>query len=86
MPVSFATGLFWTSVACCVVAQLLIVRSVIGARHVPRPDTDLPRSNAGVELMWALVPAVVLVWLFVVTWHAVEAHEIVRAMVRTVAP
>jgi heme/copper-type cytochrome/quinol oxidase subunit 2 len=86
MPVSFATGLFWTSVACCVVAQLLIVRSVIGARHVPRPDTDLPRSHAGVELMWALVPAVALVALFVFTWRAVEAHETVRALVRTVTP
>jgi len=79
MPVSFAIGLFWISVACCVVAQLLIVRSVIGARHVPRPDTELPRSRAGVELMWAIVPAVALVVLFVFTWRAIEWREDARA-------
>jgi heme/copper-type cytochrome/quinol oxidase subunit 2 len=72
MSLSFATGLFWTSVACCTIAQFLIVRSVLGARHVPAPSADVPRSRARTELVWAVVPAVALVALLVFTWDAVR--------------
>ena len=79
MHLSFAAGLFWTSVACCLVAQLLIVRSVLGARHVPAPTADVPRARAGVELLWAVVPAIALAVLLVFTWQAVQAREAMRA-------
>lgn len=72
MSLSFATGLFWTSVACCTIAQFLIVRSVLGARHVPAPSADPPRSRARMELVWAVVPAVGLAALLVFTWDAVR--------------
>jgi heme/copper-type cytochrome/quinol oxidase subunit 2 len=79
MSLSFAAGLFWTSVACCLVAQLLIVRSVFGARHVPAPTADVPRSRGSVELLWAVVPAVALAVLLVFTWRAVEERDALRA-------
>ena len=79
MPFSFAAGLFWTSVACCVVAQLLIVRSVLGARHIPAPSADVPRSRGSVELFWAVVPAVALGVLLLFTWRAIEERDAARA-------
>jgi heme/copper-type cytochrome/quinol oxidase subunit 2 len=77
MPFSFADGLFWTSVAFCLVAQTLIVRSILGARHLPAPAADVPRSRGAVELLWALVPAVALAVLLVFTWRAMREHEAV---------
>lgn len=78
MRISFASGLFWASVACCLVAQLLIVRSVLGARHLPSPSADVPRSRGAVELFWAVVPAVALAVLLLFTWRAIREHEATR--------
>jgi heme/copper-type cytochrome/quinol oxidase subunit 2 len=75
MRFSFADGLFWTSVAFCLVAQVLIVRSVLGARHLPTPAADVPKSRGPVELLWALVPAVGLAVLLVFTWQAMREHQ-----------
>ena len=75
MPALFAYGLFWTAVACCLIAQFLIVRSVLGARHLPTPNPDLPRARPGVELLWAVAPAVALGALLLFTWRAIEARE-----------
>jgi len=75
MRLSFASGLFWTSVALCLVAQILIVRSVIGARHRPSPSNDVPQSRGMVELLWALLPAVGLAVLLVFTWQAMRSHQ-----------
>ena len=73
MRFSFADGLFWTSVACCLVAQLYIIRSVRGARYVPAPATGMPRHRGLLELVWAVVPAVGLAVLLVFTWRAIHA-------------
>jgi len=75
MRLSPATGLFWISVACCLIAQVLIVRSVVGVRHLPAPDPALPRARSGVELLWAVAPAVALTALLVFTWRAIESRE-----------
>lgn len=71
----FATGLFWTSVACCLVAQGLIIRSVRGARHVPVPSAGVPRHRGAIELLWAVVPALGLVLLLAFTWRAIQRAE-----------
>ena len=70
-----STLLFWSSVACCLVAQVLIVRSVLGAGRLPAASPDLPRSRDAVELFWALVPAVALGVLLLFTWRAIEARD-----------
>jgi heme/copper-type cytochrome/quinol oxidase subunit 2 len=84
MRFSFADGLFWTSVACCALAQLFILRSVGGSRHVrtAEPTTHLPRQRAGMELFWAVVPAVALTVLLLFTWRAVHVSDasVVRAV------
>lgn len=75
MRLSFADGLFWTSVACCALAQFFILRSVGGRRHVPEPSARLPRQRGAVELLWAVVPAIALVVLLVFTWREVNATQ-----------
>ena len=70
---SFADGLFWLSVACCAIAQFFIIRSVRGSRHVPEPSASAPHSGRGMEMMWAVLPAVGLAVLLVFTWRAVRA-------------
>jgi heme/copper-type cytochrome/quinol oxidase subunit 2 len=69
------TFLFWLSAACCLVAQVLIVRSVLAARRLPAASAEVPRARGGVEVLWAIVPAVALGVLFFFTWHAIEGHE-----------
>jgi heme/copper-type cytochrome/quinol oxidase subunit 2 len=66
---------FWSSVACCLVAQVLIVRSVFGARRLPAASAEVPRSRGAVELFWAVVPAVALGVLLLFTWRAIDARE-----------
>lgn len=75
MPLTPTTLLFWSSVACCLVAQALIVRSVFGARRLPAASPEVPRAHAGVEMFWAIVPAVALGVLLLFTWRAIEARE-----------
>ncbi len=69
----FANGLFWLSVACCVIAQLFIVRSVRASRHAPAPTAGLPRARGAVEMVWAVLPALSLGLLLFFTWRAVQA-------------
>ena len=72
MHLSFADGLFWMSVACCTIAQIFIIRSVLASRHAPEPTANVPRSRDAVEVMWAVLPAFVLVALFWFTWRAMR--------------
>ena len=73
MRLSFAYGLFWLSVACCAIAQCYIIRSVRGSRHVPEPTANVPHSRGGVEMVWAVLPAIGLVLVLVFTWRAERA-------------
>ena len=71
---SFADGLFWSSVACCAYAQFLILRSVGGRRHAAEPAAaPMPRPRGATELLWAVVPALALAVLLVVTWRTMQA-------------
>jgi heme/copper-type cytochrome/quinol oxidase subunit 2 len=73
MRLSFADGLFWSSVACCAFAQYCILRSVSGRRHVTEPSaTTLPRPRGTIEILWAVVPAIALAVLLVFTWRAMH--------------
>jgi heme/copper-type cytochrome/quinol oxidase subunit 2 len=76
----FADGLFWASVACCVVAQFFIVRSILRTHHVPGPGASpMPIRRGGLELLWAVVPAVALAVLLFYTWRAVQ-HNAPRSL------
>jgi heme/copper-type cytochrome/quinol oxidase subunit 2 len=73
MRLSFADGLFWSSVACCALAQFFILRSVGGRRHAPESTgIPVPRPQNTLELVWAVVPALALAVLLTVTWRAMQ--------------
>jgi hypothetical protein len=59
---SIAKGLFWAAVVICGLANLAIVRSVM--RSAPRRRR---------EVVWAIIPALLLVAVFVVTWRHLSA-------------
>lgn len=75
MSFSFAAGLFWLSVACCALAQILIIRSVSAARRAAPPAATLPKQRGAVEMLWAVLPAVGLAVLLVFTWRAIRLHS-----------
>jgi heme/copper-type cytochrome/quinol oxidase subunit 2 len=91
MRLSFADGLFWTSVACCAFAQYFILRSVGGRRHVTEPSSStMPRPRGMMEILWAMVPAIALTVLLVFTWRAMhpaaEPSSGAPALVTELAP
>jgi len=75
MPHLPATILFWISVACCLVAQVLIVRSVVAARGLPPVRPELPRARGSVEVMWAVVPGIALAVVLFFTWRAIGREQ-----------
>jgi uncharacterized membrane protein len=75
VPHSLAEIVFWLSVACCLVAQVLIVRSVLAARRILAVRPELPRANPQVELMWAVVPGIALAVLMLFTWRAIQERD-----------
>jgi heme/copper-type cytochrome/quinol oxidase subunit 2 len=80
MPPLLREILFWSSAICCAIAQFLIVRSVLAVRPLPEPRAEVPQSRGGVELFWALLPAVALGVLFVFTWRAIEQRTTVERL------
>ena len=70
---TLADAIFWVAVACCALAQLAILRSVFGA-HPARGDRPaMPRVRRGMEAFWAVVPALGLALVLVLTWRAMHA-------------
>lgn len=66
--------LFWIAVVCCVVAQVAIARSTLGAsvlRAELRPG--VPRPRRSIEIAWTVMPAVGLALALVLTWRAIHA-------------
>jgi len=76
MSLSLADAIFWVAVACCVIAQSAIVRSVLVS---PARVPDNQPTSAGrrlVEIAWAVLPGIALVFVLLLTWRAM--HGAVR--------
>jgi heme/copper-type cytochrome/quinol oxidase subunit 2 len=64
--------MFWLAATACAVAEAAIIISSV--RSLRRSDG----AKAAREAIWAVIPAIVLVWLLVATWAEVKrgsAHE-----------
>ena len=75
MSLRIADAIFWVAVACCIVAQLAIVQSVVisPARAADRAPASTARRIA--EIAWAVLPGIALAVVFVFTWRAIQlAH------------
>jgi heme/copper-type cytochrome/quinol oxidase subunit 2 len=65
MPVNLVDLCFWAAALCCAIAQVAILRSVIIS----------PTRAAGArpaEVVWAVVPGIALVFVFIATWRAIH--------------
>jgi heme/copper-type cytochrome/quinol oxidase subunit 2 len=68
----FADAIFWIAVACCTVAQLAIIHSVLvsPARVAGSAPTSGARRVA--EIAWAVIPGIALAFVLFFTWHAMQ--------------
>jgi hypothetical protein len=69
-----AEALFWIAALACVVAEIAILRSTYAARRVEKSDL-VPSASRGGEITWAIIPAVMLASLLVVTRHRIEQRQ-----------
>jgi heme/copper-type cytochrome/quinol oxidase subunit 2 len=72
-----ADAIFWIAVACCVIAQLAIVRSVlVSSARVPDGAPTTPGRRTA-EIAWAVLPGIALAVVFVYTWRAMHTVQLV---------
>ena len=73
MSFSVADAIFWVAVACCTVAQLAILRSVVISPAVAA-DSGAPASGwrRASEIAWAVIPGIALAVVLVFTWNAMH--------------
>lgn len=72
MTQSLAEPIFWIAAAICVIAELAILRSAFLPRPGAIESETLPHSSRGIEMIWAVMPAVALAILLAATWRAVN--------------
>jgi heme/copper-type cytochrome/quinol oxidase subunit 2 len=70
-------ALFWVAAACCVFAEVAILRSLlVGRARKAEQQNDsgavVGRNSRPVEVAWALLPALGLLFVLYLTWRAVE--------------
>ena len=73
MSLRIADAIFWIAVACCFIAQLAILQSVVisPARTADRAPASTARRVA--EITWAILPGIALAVVFVFTLRAIHA-------------
>lgn len=69
---SFAEPLFWVAAALCIVAELLILRSAFAPPRDAGVTAGVPQSPRGTEMIWAVIPAIILAALLAATWRAIH--------------
>ena len=72
------SALFWTAAACCVLAELAILRSLLFGRaraaeqSGSSPLAAATQARRAAEIAWAILPAVGLLFVLYLTWRAVD--------------
>ena len=75
---SVRSALFWIAAACCVFAEVAILRSLLFGRareaeeQHAREATRVMRATRPAEVAWAILPAAGLLLVLYLTWRAVE--------------
>lgn len=68
---SARVAVFIVAAAACAVAQIAILASVV-SRGTRSADPGVPRPRFGVEILWAVIPALALAFLLTATWPRVR--------------
>ena len=69
-----AETIFWIAALGCAVAEIAILRSIIAQRRAQNVG-PVHTASPLAEIVWGIVPAIVLVVLLVATWRRIEARE-----------
>ena len=70
-----ASSIFWAAVAVCAIAQLAIARSALRTRPGASDSTGTaPRTTSVAELLWVLLPALMLAGALLLTWRAMATR------------
>jgi heme/copper-type cytochrome/quinol oxidase subunit 2 len=86
MHLSLADAIFWVAVACCSVAQLAILRSIIiSPARVAEPAQSTSTARRVTEIAWAVLPGIALIALFVFTWRAMHSPGLGAGIVASFA-
>ncbi len=73
LDVSLRAAIFWIAAILCIIAEAAILRSMLrGSRTVAgtadrATDANVPRGRPTMELIWAVVPAVALIVVLIMT-------------------
>ena len=71
-------AIFWVAAALCVIAEIAILRSMLRGSRTATPDrsgavdAEVPRGRPASELIWAVLPAVGLVAILILTRGAIR--------------
>lgn len=68
----------------CLVAHVAILVSVI-SRRSETVDSGVPRPRLGIEIVWALVPAIALAVVLTATWNRISQNRLRPPAVMKVA-
>jgi len=79
---SAAVIVFVLCVAACIAAHVAIIRSVVRSRAGIASENAMPRPNLFVEIVWALVPAIVLAFVLTATWAKIRERPAPPAIMR----
>lgn len=76
MSLRIADAIFWVAVACCVLAQLAILQSVVVSPARAADRDPASRSRRIAEIAWAVLPGICLAVVFVFTWRAIHVMHL----------
>jgi heme/copper-type cytochrome/quinol oxidase subunit 2 len=84
MPAFLADAIFWIAVACCVIAQVAILHSVLVSPAPRQASADNADKRAraafsmhrAVEILWAVLPGFALTAVLVFTWRAIHGPSV----------
>jgi len=85
MSFRLADAIFWIAVACCTVAQVAIIRSVVISPTRPSDSAIEPSATRRMlEIAWAVLPGVALAVVLLFTWRAMHAPVTTLALAGSV--
>jgi heme/copper-type cytochrome/quinol oxidase subunit 2 len=69
IPHSLSLFIFWLAAVSALVAHVAILRSILRVRRAP--DRQAAAAPSAREILWAVLPAIALAIVLVVTWSHV---------------
>ena len=86
MPEAAADLIFWIALACCAIAQIAIIRSVLLVKPLEPRSERMPTVRRASEIAWAVLPAVMLALVFWATWREMHTHTLGASPIAVIAP